>query len=235
MRCKSPIVYAREVVFVAAIPIPRRKMQDGAARTFQDYVLPTSAAVGAKISVGDRFRFPAALTGHSGKPAAVFNSPPLPPSTDRPRRKPASCARGRSGVFPRPFPFLGRLLIHGAIWLMFTSLYRFWLAPISPHLWTGTARRRASNISGPRARLARFLIAIAILLPLNAALFIVTRLGESRVAAVGCACRPWACSGNAVYRARRYRLRPPVYRGLRFIDRFVWAMRPAPFLVEPEL
>jgi uncharacterized membrane protein YjgN (DUF898 family) len=116
-----------------------------------------------------------------------------------------------------------RLLIHGAIWLMFTlGIYRFWLTTdIRRHLWSSTelAGESFEYIGTARELLLGFLIAIAILLPLNAALFIVTlSLGEfGEIAAVVLSFVLLGVLGQyAVYRARRYRLSRTVYRGLRF-------------------
>jgi uncharacterized membrane protein YjgN (DUF898 family) len=116
-----------------------------------------------------------------------------------------------------------RLLVHGAVWLMLTlGIYRFWLTTdIRRHLWSGTelAGESFEYVGTARELLLGFLIAIAILLPLNIALFIVTLgLGEfGEVAAVVLGFVLLGVLGQyAVYRARRYRLSRTVYRGLRF-------------------
>src|SRR5262245_16314306 len=116
-----------------------------------------------------------------------------------------------------------RLLVHGAIWLMFTlGIYRFWLTTdIRRHLWSSTelAGESFEYIGTARELLLGFLIAIAILLPLYAALFIVTLgLGEfGDIASVVLSFVLLGVLGQyAVYRARRYRLSRTVYRGLRF-------------------
>lgn len=116
-----------------------------------------------------------------------------------------------------------RLLVHGAVWLMLTlGIYRFWLTTdIRRHLWSSTelAGESFEYIGTARELLLGFLIAIAILLPLNVALFIVTlSLGEfGEIAAVVLSFVLLGVLGQyAVYRARRYRLTRTVYRGLRF-------------------
>jgi uncharacterized membrane protein YjgN (DUF898 family) len=116
-----------------------------------------------------------------------------------------------------------RLLVHGAVWLMLTlGIYRFWLTTdIRRHLWSSTelAGESFEYIGTARELLLGFLIAITILLPLNAALFIVTlSLGEfGEVATVVLSFVLLGVLGQyAVYRARRYRLSRTVYRGLRF-------------------
>jgi len=116
-----------------------------------------------------------------------------------------------------------RLLVHGAIWLTFTlGLYRFWLTTdIRRHLWSSTelAGESFEYIGTARELLLGFLIAIVLLLPLNAALFVVTLgLGEfGEIAAVMLSFVLLGALGQyAVYRARRYRLSRTVYRGLRF-------------------
>ena len=116
-----------------------------------------------------------------------------------------------------------RLLIHGAVWLMLTlGIYRFWLTTdIRRHLWSSTelAGESFEYIGTARELLLGFLIAIAILLPLNVALFITT-LGLGPFGEVGGVLLSFALLGvlspYAVYRARRYRLTRTVYRGLRF-------------------
>jgi uncharacterized membrane protein YjgN (DUF898 family) len=116
-----------------------------------------------------------------------------------------------------------RLLVHGAVWLMLTlGIYRFWLTTdIRRHLWSSTelAGESFEYIGTARELLLGFLIAIAILLPLYSALFIVTLgLGEfGEIAGVVLSFVLLGVLGQyAVYRARRYRLSRTVYRGLRF-------------------
>jgi uncharacterized membrane protein YjgN (DUF898 family) len=128
----------------------------------------------------------------------------------------------------RPVRFLGvsgpywRLLIHGAALLLCTlGIYRFWLTTdIRRFLWSNTelAGETFEYTGTARELLLGFLIALAILVPLYAVLFILT-LDAGTIGAL---------SGSisfvlltflghyAVYRARRYRLTRTVYRGVRF-------------------
>jgi len=122
----------------------------------------------------------------------------------------------RFGGEPRVF---WRLLVHGAVLLMFTlGIYRFWLTTdIRRFLWSNTelAGESFEYTGTARELLLGFLIAIAILLPLYAGFFLVTlSLGElSSLLAL----RRFTVLGHyAVYRARRYRLTRTVYRGVRF-------------------
>jgi uncharacterized membrane protein YjgN (DUF898 family) len=143
----------------------------------------------------------------------------------------ATVSAAQAGIAPAGAPVrfrdrsraFWRLLFHGATWLMFTlGIYRFWLTTdIRRHLWSSTelAGESFEYIGTARELLLGFLIAIAILLPLNAALFIVTlSLGEfGEIAAVVLSFVLLGVLGQyAVYRARRYRLSRTVYRGLRF-------------------
>jgi uncharacterized membrane protein YjgN (DUF898 family) len=112
-----------------------------------------------------------------------------------------------------------RLLARGAVLLMFTlGIYRFWLTTdIRRYLWSNTevADESFEYTGTARELLLGFLIAIAILVPLYAAFFLLTlALGEI-----------WSSLGlvvltflgqYAVYRARRYRLTRTIYRGVRF-------------------
>ena len=102
---------------------------------------------------------------------------------------------------------------------MFTlGIYRFWLTTdIRRYLWSNTevADESFEYTGTARELLLGFLIAIAVLVPLYAAFFLLTlTLGEI-----------WSSLGlliltflgqYAVYRARRYRLSRTVYRGIRF-------------------
>ncbi len=127
---------------------------------------------------------------------------------------PAGIARfvGHGGVF-------WRLLARGAVLLMFTlGIYRFWLTTdIRRYLWSNTeiANESFEYAGTARELLLGFLIAIAVLVPLYAAFFLLTlALGEiwnllSLVVLV-------FLGQYAVYRARRYRLTRTIYRGVRF-------------------
>ncbi len=112
-----------------------------------------------------------------------------------------------------------QLLARGAVLLMFTlGIYRFWLTTdIRRYLWANTelAGESFEYTGTARELLLGFLIAIAILLPLYAAFFLLTlSLGElSSWIALLCLT---LLGHYAVYRARRYRLTRTVYRGVRF-------------------
>jgi uncharacterized membrane protein YjgN (DUF898 family) len=112
-----------------------------------------------------------------------------------------------------------RLLARGAVLLMFTlGIYRFWLTTdIRRYLWSNTeiADESFEYTGTARELLLGFLIAVAVLVPLYGAFFLLTlALGEI-----------WSSLGlviltflgqYAVYRARRYRLTRTIYRGVRF-------------------
>src|SRR5258708_28979548 len=122
----------------------------------------------------------------------------------------------RFGGEPRAF---WRLLAHGAVLLMFTlGIYRFWLTTdIRRYLWSNTeiADESFEYTGTARELLLGFLIAVAVLVPLYGAFFLLPlALGEI-----------WSSLGlvvltflgqYAVYRARRYRLTRTIYRGVRF-------------------
>src|SRR5271157_721123 len=112
-----------------------------------------------------------------------------------------------------------RLLARGAVLLMFTlGIYRFWLTTdIRRYLWSSTeiAAESFEYTGTARELLIGFLIAIAVLVPLYGAFFLLSlALGEI-----------WTSLGivvltflgqYAAYRARRYRLTRTIYRGVRF-------------------
>jgi len=114
-----------------------------------------------------------------------------------------------------------RLLIHGAVLLICTlGIYRFWLATdIRRFLW------RNSEIAGDQLEytgtalelLTGFLVAVAILLPLNALLFLAPLDYELVGLSGAMAFLLLPLLGQfAIYRARRYRLSRTLYRGVRF-------------------
>ena len=129
----------------------------------------------------------------------------------------------------RPVRFIGdagaywRLLIRGACLLALTlGIYRFWLATdIRRFLWANTEIAGESlEYTGTAIELLLgFLIAIAILVPLNIAFFVAAlsagAIGELITAAGVSRCCAFL-GQYAVYRARRYRLTRTVYRGVRF-------------------
>jgi len=114
------------------------------------------------------------------------------------------------------------LLIRGAVLLLVTlGIYRFWLATdVRRFLWSNTeiAGDGLEYIGTARELLLGFLIAIALLVPVNMAFFLAAFaqgiIGQlSGVIALAAL----ALLGQfAVYRARRYRLTRTVYRGIRF-------------------
>ena len=115
-----------------------------------------------------------------------------------------------------------RLLIRGAALLMLTlGIYRFWLVTdVRRFLWSNTeiAGEPLEYSGTPLELLLGFLIAIAILIPVYAGIFLaaldlgtIGKLsGATGFAALG------IIGQYAIYRARRYRLTRTIYRGLRF-------------------
>jgi uncharacterized membrane protein YjgN (DUF898 family) len=115
-----------------------------------------------------------------------------------------------------------RLMIRGGVLQAITlGIYRFWLfTDMRRFLWASTAvEGEALEYTGtPMELLIGFLLAIGILVPVYALLFVASlELGilsalSGVVAFVGLA----GFGQYAVYRARRYRLTRTVFRGLRF-------------------
>jgi uncharacterized membrane protein YjgN (DUF898 family) len=115
-----------------------------------------------------------------------------------------------------------RLLVRGAALLMVTlGIYRFWLATdVRRFLWSNTeiAGETLEYTGTPLELLIGFLVAVAILIPVYAGLFLAAldlgTLGQLSgviaFAALG------VLGQYAVFRARRYRLTRTIYRGLRF-------------------
>ena len=118
---------------------------------------------------------------------------------------------------------LWRLLARGAVLLMLTlGIYRFWLTTdVRRYLWSNTELAGDSfEYSGTaRELLLGFLIAIAVLVPLYIAFFLLAlAVGSAGEALSGpIAFLVLTLLGHyAVYRARRYRLTRTIYRGVRF-------------------
>src|SRR5436305_13328839 len=115
-----------------------------------------------------------------------------------------------------------RLLIRGAVLLLVTlGIYRFWLATdVRRFLWSNTeiAGDGLEYIGTARELLLGFLIAIALLVPINIAFFLAAfSRGVLGPVSGLLALAALALLGQfAVYRARRYRLTRTVYRGIRF-------------------
>jgi uncharacterized membrane protein YjgN (DUF898 family) len=120
--------------------------------------------------------------------------------------------RGEAGRF-------WRLLARGAVLLMCTlGIYRFWLTTdIRRFLWANTelAGESFEYTGTARELLLGFLIAIAILVPLYAAFFLLA-LGIGELASLIGLLALTLLGQYALYRARRYRLTRTVYRGVRF-------------------
>ena len=143
--------------------------------------------------------------------ASPFDTPPVEPAPPT--------NRGRFGANERAF---WRLLVRGAMLLLVTlGIYRFWLATdVRRFLWSNTeiAGDGLEYIGTARELLLGFLIAIALLVPVNIAFFLAA-LGHGWLSQISglLALVVLALLGQfAVYRARRYRLTRTVYRGLRF-------------------
>ncbi len=132
--------------------------------------------------------------------------------TGMPVRSPMVRFLGRSGAF-------WRLLARGAVMLMFTlGIYRFWLTTdIRRYLWSSTevAEESFEYTGTARELLLGFLIAIAVLVPLYSAFFLLT-LTLGQIWSVLSIAALTFLGQYAVFRARRYRLTRTVYRGVRF-------------------
>lgn len=173
---------------------------------------PLSAA-DAVAAMEARSEASAATSVPSIAPADPFTVPAAPPD-DPPPPPPAR--------FVGPELAFWRLLARGAVLLFITlGIYRFWLATdVRRFLWSNTeiAGDGIEYIGTARELLLGFLIAIALLVPINV-LFFLGAFAKGTVGqlsgTVGFAAL--ALLGQfAVYRARRYRLTRTIYRGLRF-------------------
>src|SRR3954465_9727157 len=115
-----------------------------------------------------------------------------------------------------------RLLIRGAALLLVTlGIYRFWLATdVRRFLWSNTeiAGDGLEYIGTARELLLGFLIAIALLVPINVAFFLAafSRGVIGQISGLLALIALALLGQFAVYRARRYRLTRTVYRGIRF-------------------
>jgi uncharacterized membrane protein YjgN (DUF898 family) len=115
-----------------------------------------------------------------------------------------------------------RLLARGALRLMLTlGIYRFWLATdVRRFLWGNTliGEDGLEYTGTPRELLVGFLMAVAILIPINFIIFIaaldIGLVGE--FSGIGAFIFLGYLGQFALYRARRYRLTRTVYRGIRF-------------------
>jgi uncharacterized membrane protein YjgN (DUF898 family) len=141
--------------------------------------------------------------------------PPLPPAA-------VSFHGARSAFF--------RLAARGAaLELVTVGFYRFWLATdIRRHLWSNTViDGDAAEYTGRgKELLIGFLFALAILVPIYLAYFLVTVEAErlKGFASIPLVLAFYAFGQFAIYRARRYRLTRTVWRGVRFwMDGSGWA------------
>ena len=141
--------------------------------------------------------------------------PPLPPLS-------VTFSGARSEFF--------RLVSRGAaIELITLGFYRFWLATdIRRHLWVNTSVDGDSDEYTGRGKelLIGFLFAMAILVPIYLAYFLVTVEAEryEGFASIPLLISFYAFGQFAIYRARRYRLTRTVWRGVRFwMDGSGWA------------
>jgi uncharacterized membrane protein YjgN (DUF898 family) len=145
-------------------------------------------------------------TTHASVPAVAPAAAPVSP--------PAGVAR-----FLGPADAFWRLLARGAVLLMCTlGIYRFWLTTdIRRFLWSNTEVGGESFEYTGTARelLLGFLIAIAILVPLYVAFFLLALAFGEIWSTLGLVAITFL-GQYAVYRARRYRLTRTVYRGVRF-------------------
>jgi uncharacterized membrane protein YjgN (DUF898 family) len=123
-----------------------------------------------------------------------------------------------------------RLVRNGAALELITfGFYRFWLATdIRRHLWSHTSvDGDAPEYTGRgRELLIGFLFALAILVPIYVAYFVVTIEAEryKAFASIPLVLFFYMFGQFAIYRARRYRLTRTVWRGVRFwMDGSGWA------------
>jgi len=135
---------------------------------------------------------------------------------------------GRFRLPTGPIQFLGfdkdywRLWIRGSVLLAITlGIYRFWLTTDSRRfLWSNTEvlGEPLEYTGSARELLIGFLIAVAILIPFYAFIFLLalTQGLIGQLAGVIGFALATVLGHYAVYRARRYRLTRTVYRGVRF-------------------
>jgi uncharacterized membrane protein YjgN (DUF898 family) len=157
--------------------------------------------------------------GTPAQPASAPDNPFATPPAPVEEELPPGMGRGR---FLGPERAFWRLLSRGAVLLAITlGIYRFWLATDTRRfLWNNTeiAGDGLEYTGTARELLIGFLIAVALLVPINVLLF----LGAFVKGTIGqlsglIAIMVLAVFGQfAVYRARRYRLTRTIYRGLRF-------------------
>lgn len=149
-----------------------------------------------------------------GEPQPVPVPPPLPAKLD--------FVGDRKGFFD--------LVARGAgLELVTLGFYRFWLlTDIRRHLWSHTViEGDAAEYTGRgRELLIGFLIALAILMPIYLAYFLISVEAEHLqvLASIPLVAAFFVFGEFAVYRARRYRMTRTVWRGVRFwMDGSGWA------------
>jgi uncharacterized membrane protein YjgN (DUF898 family) len=154
----------------------------------------------------------------------LYPPPPPVPNSGPPPLPPTEVAfSGNRNVF-------FRLVARGAaLELLTVGFYRFWLATdIRRHMWSNTLiDGDAVEYTGRgRELLIGFLFALAILVPIYLAYFLVSIEFErlESFASVPLLLSFYAFGQFAIYRARRYRLTRTVWRGVRFwMDGSGWA------------
>jgi uncharacterized membrane protein YjgN (DUF898 family) len=115
-----------------------------------------------------------------------------------------------------------RLVLRGAALELITAgFYRFWLATdMRRHLWSATSLDgdAPEYVGTPKELLLGFLFAMAILLPLYAAYFLIGIEAQrwKAFASIPLVLFYYLFAQFARYRARRYRVTRTVWRGLRF-------------------
>jgi uncharacterized membrane protein YjgN (DUF898 family) len=129
---------------------------------------------------------------------------------------------------PMPMSFSGRgreflkLLVVGSLFQIPTfGFYRFWLTTkVRRHLWANTRiEGEAFEYTGTaKELLIGFLIALAVLVPLYLAYFIVSIMAEEKYAfaSLPLVAIMYVLAHFGSYRARRYRATRTVFRGVRF-------------------
>jgi uncharacterized membrane protein YjgN (DUF898 family) len=148
---------------------------------------------------------------------------PLDPPPSPPPLPAAAAFFGHRGEF------VGLVAKGAALELVTAGFYRFWLATdIRRHLWSNTLiDGDAAEYTGRgKELLIGFLFALAILVPIYLAYFLVTIEAErlKGFASIPLLIAFYAFGQFAIYRARRYRLTRTVWRGVRFwMDGSGWA------------
>lgn len=155
------------------------------------------------------------------------NPPASPWDTPVPQAPPVALAPVAQPTTPTG-RFLGSegaffgLLLRGNIFMLLTlGIYRFWLTTdIRRYLWghTEVAGDTFEYTGTAKELLIGFLLALTLLLPINALIYVGTLLDPTAFAAVTLIgfVALTLLGQFAYYRARRYRLTRTVYRGVRF-------------------